>query len=116
MVKALTIVVSVPLAVCLVASASCKRSSKFAPPVTDFNGVKVDWTKLDTEFVNGDQEVYAAASLAKRYIRYSQWPDSLRALEDLSANSKLTEAQKKVVADLFEQTKQAAAMAPPPPQ
>lgn len=113
--KALTIV-SVLLAVCLVAGGGCKKSGKLAPPVTDFNGVRVDWTKLNTEFLNSDPQVQLAASTAQRDIRYSQWPQAQRALEGLSANPKLTEAQKKVVADLLEQTKQAAAQAPPPSQ
>ena len=113
--KALTIVL-VLLAVCLVASVGCKRSGNVAPPVTDFNGVRVDWTKLNTEFLNSDPQVQLAASTAQRNIRYSQWPQALVALEGLSANPKLTEAQKKVVSDLFEQTKQAFAKEPPPPQ
>jgi hypothetical protein len=111
--KALPIV-SVLLAVCLVACAGCKKSGRPAPPITDYNGVKVDWTKLNTEFLNSDPEVQLAASTAQRDIRYSQWPQALAALEDLSANPKLTEAQKKVVADLLEQTKQAFAQSPPP--
>jgi outer membrane murein-binding lipoprotein Lpp len=113
--KALTLVL-VLLGICLVACVGCKKSGNVAPAVTDFNGVKVDWTKLDTEFVNSDAQVYAAASLAKRHIRYAQWPQALGVLEGLSANPQLTEAQKKVVSDLFEQTKLAFAQAPPPVQ
>ena len=104
------------LAVCLVAFTGCKKSSQSAAPNTQYNGVKVDWPKLDTEFASGDQDLQAAASLAVRHIRYSQFPEALGDLEKLSASPKLTEAQKKVVVDLAEQTKQAIAKAPPPGQ
>ena len=104
------------LAVCLVAFASCKKSDQSVAPNTEYYGVKVDWPKLDTEFASSDQELQNAASLAVRHIRYSQFPDALGDLERLSANPKLTDAQKKVVSDLLEQTKQAVAKAPPPGQ
>jgi hypothetical protein len=57
-----------------------------------------------------------SAYLAKRFIRYSQFPKALAELDKLAAHPKLTEAQKKVVQDLREQTSQALAKAPPPPQ
>jgi len=101
------------LAVCLVALVGCKKSDQSAAPNTQYNGVKVDWPKLETEFASGDQELQADASLAIRHIRYSQFPEALGDLERLSANPKLTEAQKKVVTDLAEQTKQVIAKAPP---
>jgi hypothetical protein len=104
------------LAVGLMAFTACKKSNQPAAPSTEYYGVKVDWTKLDTEFANSDQDVQAGASLAKRYIRYSQFPQALAELEILSANPKLSEAQKKAVADLLEQTKQVSAKAPPPGQ
>jgi len=104
------------LAVCLVAFASCKKQEQSAAPNTEFNGVKVDWPKLETEFGNGDQELQKAASLAVRQIRYSQFPDAVGVLERLSGDPKLTEPQKKIVSDLLEQTKQALAKAPAPGQ
>ncbi len=84
--------------------------------MTDFHGVKVDWPKLDTDFADTDPEVQNAAYMAKRHIRYQRFADALVELEKLSSNPKLTEAQKKLVADLLEQTKQAAAKAPAPGQ
>jgi hypothetical protein len=108
--------VLVLLAVCLAACASCKKSEQSVASITEFNGVKVDWPKLDTEFANSDPELQNATSMAKRHIRYSQFAEALGDLEGLSANPKLTEAQKKVVSDLIEQTKQAIAKAPPPGQ
>jgi hypothetical protein len=104
------------LAVCLMAFASCKKADQSVAPNTEFNGVKVDWPKLETEFGNSDQELQKAASLAVRHIRYSQFPDAVGVLERLSGDPKLTEAQKKVVSDLLEQAKQASAKAPQPGQ
>jgi hypothetical protein len=104
------------LAVCLVAFAGCKKADQTVAPNTVFNGVKVDWPKLETEFGNSDQELQKTASLAVRHIRYSQFPDAAGVLERLSGDPKLSEAQKKVVSDLLEQTKQAIAKAAPPGQ
>jgi len=104
------------LAVCLVAVAGCRKSDQYVATNTQFNGVKVDWPKLETEFASGDQEFQAAASLTVRHIRYSQFPEALGDLDGLMANPKLTEAQKKLVAELAEQTKQALAKAPAPGQ
>ncbi len=103
------------LAVSLAALSGCKKSEQSVAPNTEYNGVKVDWPKLETGFANSDPEVQKAASLAVRHIRYSLFPEALGVLEMLAANPKLTEAQKKLVADVAEQTKQALAKAPPPP-
>jgi hypothetical protein len=102
------------LSVCLVAFASCKKSDQPVAPNTEFSGVRVDWPKLDTEFAGSDQELQKAASLAVRHIRYAQFPEAVADLERLSDDPKLTEAQKKLVSDLLEQTKQAMAKAPAP--
>ena len=104
------------LAICLLSAVGCKRSGQAAPPVTDFHGAKVDWPKLDAEFVGGDSALQATASKAKRHIRYERFPEALAELEKLASNPSLTEGQKKVVAELTEQTKQAIATAPPPGQ
>ncbi len=104
------------LALCLLVFASCKRSDQTVAPNTEYQGVKVEWPKLDTEFANSDQEVQADAYMAKRHIRYSQFSQALADLNKLSRNPKLTEAQKKVVNDLLEQTKQVIAKASPPQQ
>ena len=109
-------VISVLLAVCLVAFAGCKKSGQAAAPNNEYNGVKIDWPKLETEFVTSDQDVQHTASLAVRYIRYLQFPEAVGHLEKLSANPKLTDAQKKLVSDVLEQAKQALAKAPPPGQ
>jgi hypothetical protein len=104
------------LAICLLASVGCKKSGQAAPPITEYSGVKVDWPKLDTEFANSDPEVQNGAYMAKRHLRYERFPEALMELEKLSGNPKLTDAQKKVVTEVAEQTKQAAAKAPAPGQ
>jgi hypothetical protein len=101
------------LAVCVVAFAGCKKTDQSVAPDTQFNGVKVDLPKFETEFSNSDQELQKAASLAARHIRYSQFPEALGDLERLSANPSLTEAQKKIATEVLEQTKQVIAKAPP---
>jgi hypothetical protein len=104
------------LAVCFLAFAACKKSGQGVGSNTDYNGVTVDWPKLDTHFANGDPEAKTAAYQAKRNISYGRLPDALADLEKLAGNPNLTDAQKKVVAELTEQTKQAIAKAPPPPK
>jgi|WetSurMetagenome_2_1015567.scaffolds.fasta_scaffold664924_1 hypothetical protein len=104
------------LTICLLASTGCKKSGQATSPMTDFYGVRVDWPKLDTEFANSDPEVQSGAYLAKRHIRYERFLEALVELEKLSSNPKLTEAQKQVVTDLAEQTKQVIAKATPPGQ
>jgi hypothetical protein len=105
--------VSALLVVGLVAFAGCKKSDQAVAPDTLYNGVKVEWPRLQTEFANSDPELQKTASGAVRSIRYSLFPEALGALESLAANPKLTEAQKKLVADVTEQAKQALAKAPP---
>ncbi len=105
---------SVLLTLCLVAFASCKKSGQTVAPNTEYFGVKIDWPKLDAEFLNSDPEVQTGASMAKRCIRYSQFPQALVELDKLSRNPKLTESQKKVVNGLIEQTRQVLAQAPAP--
>ena len=112
----LPIIVFALLAVCLAAFTSCKKSEQTVAPDTEYNGVKVDWPKLQAEFANSDPELQKAAAMAVRHIRYSLFPEALGALERLSAGPNLTEAQKKLVADVTEQTKQALAKAPAPAQ
>jgi hypothetical protein len=101
------------LALCLLAFASCKKSNQGVAPNTDYSGVKVDWPKLDTEFATSDSELQADARLAKRHIRYSQFMEALMDLDKLSRNPGLSGSQKKVVADLIEQTKQVIAKTTP---
>jgi hypothetical protein len=104
------------LALGLLAGAGCRKSDAGLPLNMEYNGVKVEWPKLESAFTNCEPEAQASAYLAKRFIRYSQFPKALVELDKLAADSKLTPAQKQVVNDLLEQTRQALAKAPPPPQ
>ena len=103
------------LVLCLLAFASCKKSSQTVALNTEYYGVKVDWPKLDAEFANSDPELQSSAYMAQRHIRYSRFPQALMELDRLSRNPKLTESQKKVVNGLIEQTRQVLAKAPAPP-
>ena len=100
------------LALGLLACASCRRSNQSVAPNTEYSGVKVEWPKLDTEFANSDQQLQAEAYMAKRHIRYSQFPQALVELDKLSRNPGLSESQKKIVNELIEQTKQVIAKGP----
>jgi hypothetical protein len=100
------------LAVGLVAVAGCKKSEQAEAPPQEYSGVKVDWMKLSTTFVNTTPDVQANVSMINRYFRYRQFPQALVELDKLSKNPSLTEPQKKLVGDLIEQTKQVLAKAP----
>jgi len=78
--------------------------------------LKLNWAKLNTEFTNASPDVQSDVSLAVRAFRYSLFPKALVELDKLSNNPNLTEAQKKLVAELQEPTKQVIAKAPPPEQ
>ena len=103
------------LALCLVPVAGCKKSGQTVAPNTEYYGVKVDWPKLDAEFVNCDPELQAGVDMARRHIRYSRFQQALVELDKLSRNPKLTESQKKAVSGLIEQTRHVLAQAPAPP-
>jgi hypothetical protein len=102
-------------AVCLLGLAGCKKADQSVGPPQEYYGVKLEWQKLDTAFTNASPEVQASVSLAVRGFRYAQFPQALVELDKLANNPNVTEAQKKLVNDLIEQTKQVIAKAPPPP-
>ena len=54
-------------------------------------------------------------SEAYRFVRYSQYPKALAALDKLASDPGLTEPQKKAISDLIEAVKQTMAKAPAPP-
>ena len=80
-----------------------------------FHGVNVDWPKLETEFAKAGQDVQDSLNLAKRFLRYAQFPQALMELDKLSNNPSLTDSQKKLVNDLIQQTKQEVTKAPAQP-
>lgn len=91
--------------------AGCKKTPSHTE---DRYGIGIDWPKLETEFRNNPPAVQAAASSIKRFILYHQFPQAIAALENLATNPTLTEAQKKILTDLRDQTQQAMTKAPPP--
>src|SRR5689334_8865804 len=104
-------VMSLLAAACLAGVVGCKKAEVVAP-VTEYNGIKIDWPKLDSEFANASPELQGNAQLAKRYIRYSLFPRAMIELDKLANTPGLNESQKKAVTDLMEQTKEALAKAP----
>ncbi len=94
----------------------CGRSQGPVSHQTEYHGVKVDWGKLQSTFMESDQDVRMAADGAKRSIVYRRFPQALMALESLASNPKLTAEQKQVVNDTMAQVKQAAEQTAPPPQ
>ena len=68
------------VAVGLLAFAGCKRAEQPAAPAIEYNGVKVDWPKLDTAFANASPEVLAAVSKVRHPFRYGQLPEALAEL------------------------------------
>lgn len=106
--------IAVLLALSLLGFVGCKKSAKTTMVNTEFNGVQIDWPKLSTEFNDSEPDLSSAADLAVRYIRYSEFPQAMEQLNKLSQNPKLTEAQKKVVDTIIEQTKQVITKAPRP--
>jgi len=97
------------LAVGLVAISGCKKAEQVQTP--EAYGVKVDLPKLDTVFVGADEQVQASVGSFRRCIRYRQFPQALAELGKLASQPALTEAQKKLVSDLTEQTKEVMAKA-----
>jgi hypothetical protein len=101
------------LAVCFLALAGCKKAEPEVSGV-QFHGINVDLPKLDTAFANATPDVQASLTSIPRFFRYAQFPEALMELDKLANNPSLTESQKKLVADLIEQTKQVIAKTPAP--
>ena len=104
------------LAVCIVAFAGCKKEDPAKAAAQAYHGINVDWVKLDAVFATAGQETQDNITLVKRFFRYAQFPQALIELDKLSNNPNLTEPQKKLVTDLFEQTKKAIENTPAPEQ
>jgi hypothetical protein len=104
------------LAVCLLGGAGCKKREQYVGPPQEYYGVKVNWAKLSTEFTNASPDIQANVSLAVRAFRYALFTNALVELDKLVSNPNLTDAQKNLVNELLEQTKQVIAKAPPAPE
>ena len=101
-------------AICLMTLTGCKKEDHQGS-AQQFHGVNVDWPKLETEFAKAGQDVQDSLNLAKRFLRYAQFPQALMELDKLSNNPSLTDSQKKLVNDLIQQTKQEVTKAPAQP-
>jgi hypothetical protein len=99
----------------LIAVASCKKAEPPAAGPAGYFGVNVDLSKLDTGFTSASPEVQRSVSLVKRYYYYSEFPRAAAELDQLANDPSLSDAQKKLVADLAGLTAQVIAKAPPPP-
>ena len=100
--------------VALLALAGCKKDQQPMGPPQEYYGVKLNWSQLNTAFTNASPEAQNDAYMAVRAFRYSQFPQAMVQLEKLATEPGLSEAQKNLVNELMEQTKQVVAKAPPP--
>ena len=100
----------------VVALAGCGQANTTPPPPTA-NGVVVDIPKLQQAFAtttdNSIKEHIAQASFG---VRYGDYAKTLAELDKLTASPALTEPQKKVVAEVIGEVKQALGKSSKPPQ
>ena len=75
----------------------------------------MDLAKFSEAFPTPTPEQQQYVAKASQGIRYRMYPDALAALDQLSADASLTDAQKKAVNDLIEGIKQALTNAPAAP-
>ena len=99
----------------LVTLAACSKAPS-GPQPTEINGVKVDLPKMQMAFANSSPDVMVGATEAMSRIRYGQYPEAVAALEKLSTNPGLNDAQKKAVTEVLEQMKQVVTKAPAAPK
>jgi len=85
----------------------CSKKEQ-APPPAARDGVAIDTLKLQNAFPpTSSPEVIASVRAVRSGVRYGNYIDALMALDKLAADPSLTEPQKKLVADVSEQVKQA---------
>jgi hypothetical protein len=104
------------LVVGILVSTGCKKGGGDKPTfsILEVNGVKVEFGRFQAAFESAPQELSTTVGDVRSGIRYRQYDLATGALEKLAADTTLTEDQKKVVADITEQIKQAAAKEPAP--
>jgi len=88
----------------LLAFAGCGKSEK---PSTQAGPPAMDVMKLRQAFQNPTPDQQQCVSKVAQGIRYRMYPTALENLTKLSADSSLTDAQKKIVNDMLEAVKQA---------
>lgn len=96
--------------------AGCGKSNKVAP-AAEINGVTVDMPKLQQALGgNTNPEVRNQMTQVAFGVRYGDYPKALMALDQLSSNANVSDAEKKVVNEVLEQVKKLAQNAPAPAQ
>jgi len=94
----------------------CSKSEK-AQPAPQVGGVTVDMPKLQKAMEgNNNPEVRSQMNQVAFGFRYGDYPKALMALDQLSTNPNVSEAEKKVVNEVIEQVKKVAQNAPAPAQ
>ncbi len=105
---------SLSVALLALAGAGCHKND-VAPPAAASGGVVVDLPKLQAAFRTGPQEARdITTSELPTDLRYMAYDKALAAMDKIAAVPNLTDAQKKVVSDVTDQIKQAAAAAAAP--
>jgi hypothetical protein len=93
--------------------AGCHKSEKM-PDSEQISGVSIDMPKLQQTFAgNTNDQIRRLLIDASMGLRYGDYVKSMMALEQISSQPDITEAQKKVVADVLEQEKKLAGSAAP---
>jgi hypothetical protein len=111
--KKLNLVV-LTVAAALLFTAGCKKNETVQAP--QFQGVTVDLPKLNDAFANTtSQDIKTTVTQVGFNLRYQKYEDALMSLDKLANDPAVTDAQKKVVAEIIEQTKKLAS-APAPAQ
>ncbi len=95
------------------AGAGCKKEEA-KPKAPLYGGVQIDLPKLQAALGNvgqtpSGQNLNNVLAKIRFGIRYQNYVDALVALDKLKDDPSLNDAQKKIVSDVLEQVKQAAA-------
>ena len=91
----------------------CGKSTPKAQDGEEVNGVKVEMAKFQRELGSAsDAKVQFGVSMVVVRFKVGEYTTVLAELNKLANNPSLTEPQKKIVADLTEQTKQVMAKGP----
>ena len=101
------------LSIMLLSITSCGKKAPEVQPAQDIGGVKVDLPKLQTEFANAPQPVLDELHQTTSSLRYGQYEKALQSLDKMVNDPAVTDAQKKVVAEVIEQMKQVIAKVGP---
>ena len=89
----------------LCAGAGCKKATP--PPAAARDGVVIDSMKLRNSLNGASQEIQKSLAKFQFSLRYGSYVDAMMALDQMKADTSLTEAQKKIVDEVMEQVKTA---------